>query len=111
MGIAISWSPETQETVCVPSLELPLVPVPRLLFAIPSAPAQVSLAESQSKLVSHSWHNQFPNVQFLSCRMEAMCLRVLRVWCVTLLTRLGSIARCQLRQTWSYKGLMYGWAL
>lgn len=110
MGIAISWSPETQETVCVPSLELPLFPVPRLLFAIPSAPAQVSLAESQSKLVSHAWHNQFPHLQFLSCRMEATCLKVLRGWCVTLLIRLGSITRCQLRQTWSCKDLMYGWA-
>lgn len=52
MGIAISWSSETQETPRVPSLGLPLIPVPRLLFAIPSASAQVSLAESQSWLLT-----------------------------------------------------------
>ncbi|KAF2975212.1 hypothetical protein EK904_003220 [Melospiza melodia maxima] len=57
IGIAISWSLESQETPCVPSLGVPLIPVPRLLSAIPSAPAQVSLAESQIKRVGHTWHS------------------------------------------------------
>lgn len=77
-----------------------IVPVPRLLFAIPSAPAQVSLAESQSKLVGHTWHKAFPKflvseLQYVSfiCSMEAAvwkCFKALRVWCVTLLAQTGS---------------------
>lgn len=84
---------------CVPSLGLPLVPVSRLLSAIPSAPAQVSLAGNQSKLVGHTWHSQFPNFQFLSCSVETMCFKALCIWCVTLMVTLGCITCCQLRQT------------
>lgn len=99
-----NWSPWNPH---LPSPGLPPVPVPKLLFAIPSPPAWVSPAESQSRLLSHARYNKFPKSSSSAVGMKPSPLKYCTFRRMTPLIVPGSIKCFQLRRVWCYEDLRY----